>query len=296
MSSQLSSKQVGSGVASVTSSEAAELPTSTLRPRSGFVSVDLGELWERRDLLYFLALREIKLRYKQTILGVTWAILQPFMTMVVFSVFFGRFAKLPSDGVPYPVFAFTALVPWQLFANAMSQAANSLVANQQLIKKVYFPRLIIPLSSVLEGLIDFLIAFVILLAMLLFYGIVPTVHVIFLPLFVLLALVTAAAMGIWLSALNVEYRDVRYTLPFLTQIWMFSSPIAYSATLVPQRWRVLYGLNPMTGVISGFRWALLGRGTIDLRTIGASTLVVLALLFSSLVYFRRMERNVADVI
>src|SRR5580704_12025465 len=223
------------------------LPVLTIGPSKGFMSLNLADVWAYRELLFFLVWRDIKVRYKQTALGAAWAVIQPVMTMIVFSVFFGRLAKVPSDGIPYPVFAYTALLPWQLFAFALTESSNSLVGSQNLITKVYFPRLVIPLASVLAGIVDFAIAFVVLLCLMLYYGITPTAAVVWLPLFVLLALATALSVGLWFSALNVKYRDVRYTIPFLTQFWMFATPVAYSSTLVPERWRVWFGLNPMAG-------------------------------------------------
>jgi lipopolysaccharide transport system permease protein len=272
------------------------LPMRFFRPSRGWVSLNLHEVWAYRGLLYFLVWRDVKVRYKQTTLGVAWAVLQPLFTMVLFSVLFGRLAKLPSEGIPYPVFTYCALLPWQLFAYALTESSNSLVANQQLITKVYFPRLVIPIAAVLAGLVDFAVAFVVLLGMMLCYGIAPTVNVLWLPLFVILVLATALAVGLWLSALNVQYRDVRYTIPFLSQFWMYATPIAYSSTLIPERWRVLYGLNPMAGVVQGFRWALLGQGGSVEPLIGVSVLVVVLLLFGGLAYFRRMERTFADVV
>src|SRR6266404_3933088 len=223
----------------------AQPPVLVIRASRGFLRLKLADVWEYRELLYFLVWRDIKVRYKQTALGAAWAILQPVMTMLVFSVFFGRLAKMPSDGIPYPIFAYAALLPWQLFAYALSESGNSLISNQGLITKVYFPRLVIPISAVLAGLVDFGIAFVVLLGMMLFYGITPTAAVLLLPLFILFALATALAVGLWLSALNVKYRDVRYTIPFLTQFWMFATPVAYPSSLVPEPWRAWFGLNPM---------------------------------------------------
>lgn len=272
------------------------MPSLTIQPSHGWVSLDLKGLWEYSELLYFLAWRDIKVRYKQTVLGVAWAILQPFLTMVVFSIFFGRLAKIPSDGIPYPIFAYCALVPWQLFANALNQSGNSLVANQQLITKVYFPRLIIPLSAVLSGLVDFAIAFVVLLGMMFYYGIYPTMAIVTLPLLILFAIATALAIGLWLSALNVQYRDVRYTIPFLTQFWLFVTPIAYPSSLVPEQWRILYSLNPMAGVVEGFRWALLGKAVEIGPQVMVSALVVIVFLLGGLIYFRRMEKTFADVV
>lgn len=271
-------------------------PVLILRPSTGFLRLNLRDLWEYRELLYFLVWRDIKVRYKQTALGAAWAILQPVMTMLVFSVFFGRLAKVPSDGVPYPVFAYVALLPWQLFAFALTESSNSLVASQNLITKVYFPRLVIPISSVLAGLVDFAIAFVILLVMMLYYGIVPTAAVALLPLFLLLAVVTALAVGLWLSALNVKYRDVRYTIPFLTQFWMFATPVAYPSSLVPERWRPLYGLNPMAGVVEGFRWALLGKAHAPGPLLWVSVAAVIVLLVGGLRYFKKTETTFADIV
>ena len=275
---------------------AAETPVLILRPSRGFLRLNLRDVWEYRELLYFLVWRDVKVRYKQTVLGAAWAILQPVMTMLVFSVFFGRLAKVPSDGIPYPVFAFTALLPWQLFAYALSESSNSLVSNQNLITKVYFPRLVIPIAAVLAGLVDFAIAFVVLLGLMLYYGIVPTAAVALLPLFMLLAVTTALAIGLWLSALNVKFRDVRYTIPFLTQFWMFATPVAYPSSLVPEPWRALYGLNPMAGVVEGFRWALLGKAQGPGPLLAVSVAAVVVLLVGGLMYFRRTESTFADVV
>jgi lipopolysaccharide transport system permease protein len=276
--------------------ETTELPVLVIRPTKGFISLRLKELWDYRELLYFLVWRDIKVRYKQTALGAAWAIIQPVMTMVVFSVFFGRLAKVPSDGVPYPVFAFTALIPWQLFSFALTESSNSLVASQNLITKVYFPRLVIPLSSVLAGIVDFAIAFVVLLVMMAFYGIRPTTAVVWLPFFVLLAVVSALSVGLWLSALNVKYRDVRYTIPFLTQLWMFATPVAYPSSIIPQPWRTWSGLNPMAGVVEGFRWALLGNGLMPGALLWVSVAAVLLLFTGGLIYFRRTETTFADIV
>jgi lipopolysaccharide transport system permease protein len=271
-------------------------PSLILQPSKGLVRLNLGEVWAYRELLFFLIWRDVKVRYKQTALGAAWAILQPVLTMVVFSVFFGRLAKMPSDGIPYPVFAFAALLPWQLFAFALSESANSLVGNQNLITKVYFPRLIVPLASVLAGLVDFAIAFVVLLCLMFYYGIVPTGAIVFLPFFVLLAILTALSVGLWLSSLNVTYRDVRYTIPFLTQFWMFATPVAYPSSLVPERWRAFFGLNPMAGVVEGFRWALLGRAQSPGPLLIVSILAVITLLIGGLMYFRQTERTFADLV
>jgi lipopolysaccharide transport system permease protein len=256
----------------------------------------LHDLWAYRELLYFLAWRDFKVRYKQTALGAAWAVIQPFFTMVVFSIFFGYLGKIPSDGIPYPVFAYSALLPWSLFAHALNESSNSLVNNQGLITKVYFPRLIIPIAPLFVGLVDFGIAFVVLLGLMLFYGILPGLALLTAPLFVLLALVTALAVGMWLSALNVQYRDVRYTIPFLTQLWLFATPVAYPSSLLPEPWRSLYGLNPMAGVVEGFRWALLGRTAAPGPLIAVSVGAVLALLLGGLWYFNRMEQTFADIV
>jgi lipopolysaccharide transport system permease protein len=267
-----------------------------IRPSRGWVSLRLGEFWEFRELLYFLIWRDVKVRYKQTGLGVAWAVIQPVMTMLVFSLFFGKLGKMASDNVPYPIFTFAALVPWTLFSNGLTHASASVVVSSNLVKKVYFPRLIIPVASVLSGLVDFVIAFAIVIVMMAYYGMTPTVNAIWLPLFVILALITSLAVSLWLSALNVEYRDVRYVLPFLTQFWLFATPIAYSSKLLPEPWRTIYGLNPMVGVVEGFRWALLGTNTQPGLIVAASALVALLLLISGAFYFRRMEKNFADVI
>jgi len=283
-----------SGIGSSIRAESA--PALIIAPSHGWVALNLRDLWTYRELLYFLTWRDIKVRYKQTVLGAAWAILQPFLTMVVFSIVFGKLAKIPSDGAPYPIFAYCALLPWQLFAHALTQSSNSLVANERLITKVYFPRLVIPISAVLSGLVDFAIAFAVLLGMMLYYGVSLTWAVCSLPLFLVLACSTALAVGLWLAVLNVQYRDVRYTIPFLAQAWLFITPIAYSSSLIPERWRALYAVNPMVGVVEGFRWALLstaqGPGTPLLISVG----VVLALLVGGLFYFRRMERAFADVV
>lgn len=267
-----------------------------IQPSRGLVSLKLAELWEYRELLYFLTWRDIKVRYKQTAIGAAWAIIQPFFAMVIFSIFFGQLAKIPSDGIPYPIFAYCALLPWQLFAHALNESSNSLVANQGLITKVYFPRLIIPVAPVLAGLVDFGIAFLVLIGMMLYYGIMPTFAVLTIPLFLILAVATALSVGLWLSALNVEYRDVRYTIPFLTQFWLFATPVAYSSSLVPESWRALYGLNPMAGVVEGFRWALLGKAEGPGALLAVSVIVVVGLLIGGLFYFRRMEKTFADVV
>ena len=271
-------------------------PALRIEPSHGWVSLKLRELWEYRELLYFLTWRDIKVRYKQTALGAAWAIIQPFFTMVVFSLFFGKLARMPSDGIPYPIFSYAALVPWTFFANGLTQSANSLVGSANLIKKVYFPRLVVPISSVLSGLVDFVLAFVVLLGMMIYFGVAPTWNVLWLPLLVLLAFVTALGVGLWLSALNVQFRDVRYTVPFLTQFWLFATPIAYPSSLLSEPWRTLYGINPMVGVVEGFRWALLDTNTAPGPMIFVSAAAALGILISGLFYFRRMERTFADVV
>lgn len=276
--------------------EKSALQVFRIEPSSGWLSLRLRELWHYRELMYFLVWRDVKVRYKQTALGASWAILQPFLTMVVFSLFFGKLAKVPSDGIPYPIFSYAALVPWTFFANGLTQSSNSLVGSSNLITKVYFPRLTIPLASVLAGVVDFVLALLVLVAMMLFYGIVPTYKVVFLPLFLLLALITSLGVGIWLSALNVKFRDVRYIVPFLTQFWLFATPIAYSSSLLSEPWRTFYGLNPMVGVVEGFRWALLGTNTKPGMMIIVSSLAAITLLLSGAFYFRRVEKTFADIV
>lgn len=272
------------------------VPVVYIRPSKGWISLNLGELWAYRDLAYFLIWRDIKVRYKQTVLGAAWAILQPTFTMVVFSLFFGRLAGIPSDGVPYPIFSYAALVPWQFFANGLTNSSNSLVGSANLIKKVFFPRLLIPVSAVLGGIVDFVLAFVVLLFMMAFFGIVPTKNVIWLPLLLLLALITSLGVGLWFSALNVQFRDIRYALPFVVQAWMFITPIAYPSSLLSEPWRTLYAINPMAGVVEGFRWALLDTDTQPGLMVYVSAVVAVVTFISGLYYFRRMEKTFADVV
>ncbi|MBX3062033.1 MAG: ABC transporter permease [Anaerolineae bacterium] len=268
-----------------------------IEPARGLRGLGLRDLWQYRELLFFLTLRDIQIRYKQTILGILWAVLQPFLTMVVFSIFFGNLAKIPSDGVPYPIFSYAGLVPWTFFANALSMASNSLVANSTLVRKVYFPRLLIPVSSVGAGLVDFVLAFSILLLLMLAYGTPISARLIALPFFVLLAMVTGLGVGLWLSTLNVQFRDVRYAIPFLTQFWLFITPIAYPSSLIENpTLRTLYALNPMAGVIEGFRWALLDTPITLGPMLIVSSLVAVALLVTGLLYFRHIERTFADII
>jgi len=272
------------------------VPIVRIRPAKGWMPLNLREVAAAHELLYFLVVRSLKIRYKQTVLGAVWAVLQPLLTMAVFSVVFGRLAHLGSDGLPYPVFAFLALVPWTYFANALTQAGNSLVEQQQLLTKVYFPRLLLPLASVVAGLVDLAISFLMLLALLAWYHIVPSPRIIAVPALVVLAAASALAPGLWLAALNVQYRDVRHVIPFLVQIWMFITPVAYSSGLIPERWRPLYGLNPMAGVVDGFRWAIAPNATVAPPTLGPSVLAVAVFLLLGLYFFRRMERSFADVI
>lgn len=267
-----------------------------LKPTKGWGSINLGELWQYRELIYFLTWRDLKVRYKQTVLGAFWAILQPFLSMVVFSIFFGRLLGIPSGDVPYPVFSYTALLPWGLFSKAMSDAGRSLVTNRAMITKVYFPRLTIPLASVLAGLVDFAIAFVVLLGMMWYYDLKITPNIWALPFFLLLALVTSLGVGLWLSAMNVFYRDIGYIIPFLTQLWFYLSPIVYSTNTVPEKWQPIYALNPMVGVIDGFRWALLGQEPAPGPLLAISTAVAIIMLVSGIYYFRRVERAFADVV
>ena len=271
-------------------------PVIRIEPSRGWISLKLHELWEYRELLYFLAWRDIKIRYKQTVLGAAWAIIQPFFTMVIFSIFFGRLAGIPSDGVPYPIFSFAALVPWTFFANSLNQSSNSLVSSANLIQKVYFPRLAVPIATVFSGIVDFALAFIVLLGMMLYYGMLPTINALWLPALCLLAFVTSLGVGLWLSAMNVRYRDVRYIVPFLIQFWMFSTPVAYPSSLLSEPWRTLYGLNPMVGVIEGFRWGLLGTNTAPGPIILVSSLMAMAILFGGAFYFRRVEKTFADVV
>lgn len=268
--------------------------TLRIEPPSGLFELRLREVWAYRELLYFFVWRDVKIRYKQTAIGVLWVVLQPVLNMLVFTLIFGRLAKLPSDGLPYPVFYFAALVPWTYFAYALQMTTNVVVENQRLITKVYFPRLILPISSAVSGLVDFAIGFVVLVIFALAYRILPTLAALWLPVFLLLALVTALGVGLWLSALNALYRDVRYVIPFLVSFWMFASPVAYPSSLVPARWRWLYGLNPMAGVIDGFRWAITGRGSAPSLLLLASSFAVALVLLGGLVFFNRMETTVAD--
>jgi lipopolysaccharide transport system permease protein len=284
-------------IAASASSPGSTAPVIRIEAARAWPSLKLGELWAYREVIYFLVWRDIKVRYKQTVLGAGWAMIQPLFSMLLFSLFFGRLARVPSDGIPYPLFSFCALVPWSYFSNGLTQASNSLVGNSTLIKKVYFPRLAIPIAKVLSALVDFGLAFVLLLGMTFFYyGLHPTFRILLVPLFLLLAMVTALGAAFWLSSLNVHIRDVEQTLPFLAQIWLFATPIAYPSSLLSQRWRTLFGINPMVGVVEGFRWALLGAKTAPGPILAVSCLVAVAILVSGAFWFRRLEKTFADVL
>lgn len=274
----------------------AQPPVLRITPPARWWQIPFGELWEYRELLYFFVWRDIKIRYKQTAIGAAWAVLQPLLTMIVFTLFFGKLAHIPSEGLPYPIFYYSALLPWMYFAASLQNATNTIVENQRVITKVYFPRLALPLSSVLSGLVDFGVSFLMFVAMMIYFGVRPSATVVWFPAFLLLALLTALGVGLWLSALNAIYRDVRYVVPFLVQFWMFASPVAYPSSLVPEKWRWLYGLNPMAGVIEGFRWSLAGRGQPPGRLLLVSVGVVALVLLSGVSYFQRMETMIADVV
>jgi len=278
------------------SQEAAQLPVTVLKASRGWIALDLKGLWDYRELLYFLIWRDVKVKYKQTIIGAGWAILQPLVTMVVFTLVFKKIGNVPSDNIPYPIFAYTALLPWTLFSAGLNHSTTSLVAQSHLISKVYFPRMIIPLSATLAGIVDFAMAFFVLLCMMFWYGIVPTAAIVSLPLFITIDLIAALGVGLWLAALNVRYRDVGQAIPFLVQIWMFASPVAYPVSALSEKWRVLYSLNPLVGVIEGFRWAILGNGTPDFLVMAVSAITMTGLLFTGIVYFKRTERTFADLI
>jgi lipopolysaccharide transport system permease protein len=271
-------------------------PQIKIVPTKGWVSLKLGELFAYRELLYFLMMRDIKVRYRQTLLGGLWAILQPFLTMVIFSIIFGRVAKMPSDGIPYPIFSYAALVPWTFFANGLTLASNSVVSSSNLVKKIYFPRLAIPIASILARTVDFAFSFAVLIVLMFYYGLTPTINIVWLPLLLLLAFVTSLGVSFWLSAMNVQYRDVKHTLPFLVQIWLFATPIVYPSSMLGEGWRIVYAVNPMVGVVEGFRWALLGLDTAPGPMIVVSSIMAVIVLISGAFYFRRMEKNFADII
>jgi lipopolysaccharide transport system permease protein len=272
------------------------VPVMLIGPATRWWVLPFGELWEFRELIYFFIWRDIKIRYKQTAIGAAWAVLQPLLTMLIFSLFFGRLAHIPSEGLPYPIFYYSALLPWMYFAASLQNATNAIVENQRIITKVYFPRLALPLASVLSGLVDFAVSFVMFAILMIYYGIRPTIAVVWFPAFILLAVLTALGVGLWLSALNALYRDVRYVLPFLVQFWLFASPVAYPASLVPEKWRWLYGLNPMTGVIEGVRWSLTGSPSPPGRLVLVSSAAVVVLLMTGVAYFQKVEATVADIV
>jgi len=276
-------------------SDKKESPTVVIRPLRGWAPINLREIWAYRELLYFLTWRDVKVRYKQTVLGFAWAILQPFLMMIVFSLFFGNLLNVPSEDIPYPLFSYAALLPWTLFAQGINRSSNSLVDNVSMVQKIYCPRLIVPISGIITPVVDFAIAFVILISMMFFYGYTPTVRILMIIPLLLLALSTALGVGLWLSAINVRYRDVKYTMPFLIQLWLFASPVVYSSSLLPERFQTIYGLNPMAGVIEGFRWALLGTDPPG-SLLMVSVLIVIVVLISGAFYFRRMEKTFADVV
>jgi lipopolysaccharide transport system permease protein len=270
--------------------------TIYITPSTGLTALNLRDLWIYRELIFFMIWRDIKVRYKQTLLGAAWAVIQPVLTMLVFNFIFGTVAKVPTEGIPYPIFSYTALLPWGLFTAALNNASRSLTSNQNMITKIYFPRLVLPLSSVLGGLVDFAIAFLILIVLMIYYRITPGATVWWLPIFLLLAIVTALGVALWLSAINVQYRDVNYVLPFLTQFWLFLTPVAYSAKVISAKWQIVYSLNPMAGVVNGFRWALLGTNTGPNLNMAVSAAISLVVLISGVFYFRSMERTFADTI
>lgn len=272
-----------------------DVPVFEIRPSSGWRLLDLRELWAYRELIYFLTWRDIKVRYKQTAIGVAWAVLQPLSLMLVFTLFFARIAN-PSSGIPYPLFAYAALLPWQLFSRTITESTNSLVTDQRLISRVYFPRIIVPAATSLAAFVDFLVASSLLILLMVYYRHAPGLGIVWLPVFVVLMIVTALGAGFWLSALNVEYRDVMYTVPFLNQFWFFVTPVFYSGSIVPEEWRAVYALNPMVGVVEGFRWSLLNTGEAPGVRLLSSTLVAVFLFVSGMIWFRRRERTFIDAI
>jgi len=292
----ITNQSTSENIASAAEFKTGNMPTVRIESTKGRISLKLKDLWEYRELIGIFVWRDLKVRYRQTVIGVLWAIIQPLLTMVIFSIFFGKLAKIPSDEIPYPIFSFAALVPWTFFANTINQASNSLVNSADMIKKIYFPRMTMPIAALLAGFVDFFLAFIILLGMMLYYGIVPTINILWFPVFIILAISTSLGVSLWLSALNVQFRDVRYMIPFITQAWLFATPVAYPSSLLSGPWRTLYGLNPMVGVVEGFRWALLGTNTAPGAIIIVSFIVSFCLLLSGAYYFRRTERIFADVI
>jgi lipopolysaccharide transport system permease protein len=281
----------------ITKSTSHEPTTIYIKPTKGLAALNLRDLWVYRELIFFMVWRDVKVKYKQTMLGMAWAVIQPVMTMLVFTFLFGKVAKLPTDGIPYPVFSFTALLPWGLFVTALNQGSRSLVAHNNMVTKIYFPRLILPMSSVFAGLVDFAIAFVILLGLMIYYKVTPAWDLLWtLPLFLLLGIITALGVALWLSAINVKYRDVNQALPFLTQFWLFATPVAYSSSVISDKWQLLYSLNPMAGVVNGFRWALLGSGNGPDAALWVSVAISVLVLVTGLFYFRSTERTFADTI
>lgn len=271
-------------------------PPTVIQPRKRLFELDLNEIWRYKELLYFLVWRDVLIRYKQTVIGISWAVLQPLLTMAIFAIIFGKLANIPSDGKPYPVFAFAALLPWNYFSQALSRSGTSLVGERNLITKIYFPRLLIPLAASISPVVDLFFSFLVMVALMMWYGIIPTLGLLILPLFIALSLLTALAVGLWASALNVKYRDVGHTIPFLIQAWMYASPIAYPVSMIPEKWRLFYSLNPMVGVIEGFRWSMLGSERPDFLIISVSAAVMTVLLIGGLLYFKRMEQDFADII
>ncbi len=273
-------------------------PTTVyIKPTTGLAALNLKDLWQFRELVLFMIWRDIKVRYKQTLLGAAWAVIQPVMTMLVFNFLFGSVAKVPTDGIPYPIFSFTALLPWGLFTTALNAASRSLTSNHNMITKTYFPRLVLPIASVLGGLVDFAIAFVILIGMMFYYNVTPGWNALWaLPVFLLLSIITALGVALWLSAINVQYRDVGYALPFITQFWLFITPVAYSSKVISDKWQLVYSLNPMAGVVNGFRWSLLNSGNSPDLSVAVSAGIALLVLVTGLIYFRNMERTFADTI
>jgi lipopolysaccharide transport system permease protein len=267
-----------------------------IRPDRGWLDLDLGAVWRFRELLQVLVMRDLQVLYKQALLGAGWAVLQPLFAVLIFSIIFGFIVRMPSEGVPYPLFAFAGVLPWTYFAEAVRRSGVGLVTDSELVRKIYFPRLIMPLANVVSPLVDFCIAFVVLLIVMAFYGIAPNVKMLIIPLLMVVAALLALSIGLWLAPINVRFRDIKHTLPFMIQIWMYASPIVYPLSLVPEQWQMLYSLNPMVGVIEGFRWAVFGQGAPNFMALGMSAVIIVILMAGGLIFFRRMERTFADVI